>query len=114
MQAFPSLRLPLRHAIKATLLGACLAASTLPYSAGAQPPGGERQARTWNIAPGPLAGALDQFARQAGISVSYDAGSVAGKSSAGLSGALILNRPCCPSTARAPVGASASPKMPNG
>ncbi|NNA54127.1 TonB-dependent siderophore receptor [Pseudomonas lactis] len=88
MQAFPSLRSPLRHAIKATLLGACLAATALPYTAGAQPTGGERQTRTWNIAPGPLAGALDQFARQAGISVSYDAGSVAGKSSDGLSGTL--------------------------
>ncbi|EEF23814.1 conserved hypothetical protein, partial [Ricinus communis] len=88
MQAFPSKRSPLRHALNATLLGACVAASALPYTASAQEPGSERQARAWNIAPGPLAGALDQFARQAGISLSYDAGSVAGKSSPGLSGTL--------------------------
>ncbi|EIK67281.1 TonB-dependent outermembrane receptor [Pseudomonas synxantha BG33R] len=88
MQAFPSKRSPLRHALNATLLGACVAASALPYTATAQEPRSERQARAWNIAPGPLAGALDQFARQAGISLSYDAGSVAGKSSPGLSGTL--------------------------
>lgn len=88
MQAFPSKRSPFRHAVNATLLGACVAASTLPYTASAQEPGNERQARAWSIAPGPLAGALDQFARQAGISLSYDAGSVAGKSSPGLSGTL--------------------------
>ncbi|MBJ2221705.1 TonB-dependent siderophore receptor [Pseudomonas sp. MF7453] len=88
MQAFPPKRSPLRHAINATLLGACVAAGALPSTASAQEPGSERQARTWNIAPGPLAGALDQFARQAGISLSYDAGSVAGKSSPGLSGSL--------------------------
>ena len=88
MQAFPSKRSPLRHALNAILLGACVAASALPYTATAQEPRSERQARAWNIAPGPLAGALDQFARQAGISLSYDAGSVAGKSSPGLSGTL--------------------------
>ncbi|MBC3257813.1 TonB-dependent siderophore receptor [Pseudomonas paralactis] len=88
MQAFPPKRSPLRHAINATLLGACVAAGALPSTASAQDAGSERQARTWNIAPGPLAGALDQFARQAGISLSYDAGSVAGKSSPGLSGSL--------------------------
>ena len=87
MQAFPSQRSPLRQAVNAALLGACLT-SALPGTALAQAPARDSQARTWNIAPGPLASALDQFARQAGISLSYDASSVAGKTSAGLSGAF--------------------------
>ncbi|MFO2466442.1 TonB-dependent receptor [Pseudomonas sp. 15FMM2] len=82
------MRSPLRQAINATLLGVCLAGATLPIRVHAQEPLDERQARDWNIAAGSLAGALDQFARQAGISLSYDAGSVAGKNSPGLNGTL--------------------------
>lgn len=87
MQAFPSKKSPLRQAVNAALLGACLA-SALPGGALAQEPARDSQTRAWNIAPGPLSSALDQFARQAGISLSFDANSVAGKHSAGLTGAL--------------------------
>lgn len=50
----------------------------------AQPP--TAQARTFNIAAGPLGAALDQFARAAGVAVSYDAALVRGLSTRGLSG----------------------------
>ena len=88
MQAFPSKRSPLKHAVHAALLGACLNGSALPLAVMAQTPASDTQARDWNIAPGPLATVLDQFARQASISLSYDATSVAGKTSPGLNGAL--------------------------
>lgn len=77
MQAFPSKRSPLKHAVHAALLGACLNGSALPLAVMAQTPVSDTQARDWNIAPGPLATVLDQFARQASISLSYDATSVA-------------------------------------
>ncbi|GAA0270047.1 hypothetical protein GCM10009086_27820 [Pseudomonas rhodesiae] len=85
MQASPLQRSPLKLAVQAALLGVCLGGA-LPSIALAAPAAGGTQAREWNIAAGPLDRALDQFARQAGISLSYDANSVAGKSSPGLSG----------------------------
>ena len=85
MQAFPSPRSPLKRAVQAALLGVCLS-SALPVAVMAETPASDTQARDWNIAAGALATALDQFARQAGISLSYDATSVAGKTSPGLSG----------------------------
>jgi outer membrane receptor for ferric coprogen and ferric-rhodotorulic acid len=88
MHAFPFPRSPLKHAVHAALLGACLSCATAPPFAWAETPASDTQARDWNIAAGSLATALDQFARQAGISLSYDATSVAGKTSQGLSGRL--------------------------
>ena len=88
MHAFPFPRSPLKHAVHAALLGACLSCATAPPFAWAETPASDTQARDWNIAAGSLATALDQFARQAGISLSYDATSVAGKTSPGLSGRL--------------------------
>ena len=88
MQAFPSQRSPLKHAVHAALLGACLNCAAAPLFARAETPASDTQARDWNIAASTLTTALDQFARQAGISLSYDATSVAGKTSQGLSGRL--------------------------
>ena len=86
MHAFPSPRSPLKRAVQAALLGACLSGGALPLAVLAETPASDTQARDWNIAAGSLASALDQFARQAGISLSYDANSVAGKTSTGLNG----------------------------
>lgn len=86
MHAFPSPRSPLKRAVQAALLGACLSGGALPLAVLAETPASDTQARDWHIAAGSLANALDQFARQAGISLSYDANSVAGKTSIGLNG----------------------------
>ena len=86
MHAFPSPRSPLKRAVQAALLGACLSGGALPLAVLAETPASDTQARDWHIAAGSLANALDQFARQAGISLSYDANSVAGKTSTGLNG----------------------------
>ncbi len=86
MQAFPSKRSPLKHAVQAALLGACLGGGVLPLAVMADSASADTQVRAWAIAPGSLTSVLDQFARQAGISLSYDATSVAGKTSTGLSG----------------------------
>ncbi|CAH0290725.1 TonB-dependent siderophore receptor [Pseudomonas sp. PA-7-1E] len=86
MQAFPSKRSLLKHAVQAALLGACLGGGVLPLAVMADSASADTQVRAWAIAPGSLTSALDQFARQAGISLSYDATSVAGKTSTGLSG----------------------------
>jgi outer membrane receptor for ferric coprogen and ferric-rhodotorulic acid len=88
MQAFPSQRSSLKRTVQAAVLGACLSGGGLPSAVLADTPAVDNQARDWHIAPGALANALDQFARQAGISLSYDATSVAGKSSTGLTGNL--------------------------
>ncbi len=86
MQAFPSQRSPLKRTVQAALLGACLSGGALPLAVMAETLANDTQARDWQIAPGALANVLDQFARQAGISLSYDATSVANKSSPGLNG----------------------------
>jgi outer membrane receptor for ferric coprogen and ferric-rhodotorulic acid len=86
MQAFPSHSSPLKRAVQAALLGACLSGGALPLAVMAETLANDTLARDWRIAPGPLTHALDQFARQAGISLSYDATSVANKSSPGLNG----------------------------
>ena len=86
MQAFPSRSSPLKRAVQAALLGACLSGGALPLAVMAETLANDTQARDWQVAPGALANVLDQFARQAGISLSYDATSVANKSSPGLNG----------------------------
>lgn len=88
MQAFPSQRSSLKRAVQAAALGACLSGGGLPSAVLADTAAVDNQVRDWHIAPGALANALDQFARLAGISLSYDATSVAGKSSQGLTGNL--------------------------
>jgi outer membrane receptor for ferric coprogen and ferric-rhodotorulic acid len=89
MRSFlPARTNPLGQAIRGALLG--LALTGISPAALAQPPEstGSSQQQHWNIPAGPLADALDQFARQAGLSLSYDASSVAGKTSQGVSAAL--------------------------
>ncbi len=88
MQAFPSQRSSLKRAVQAALLGACLGGGAAPLAVMADTASSDTQARDWSIAAGSLAGALDQFARQAGISLSYDATSIAGKTSPGLRGSF--------------------------
>ena len=89
MRSFlPARTNPLGQAIRGALLG--LALTGISPAVLAQPPEstGSSQQQHWNIPAGPLADALDQFARQAGLSLSYDASSVAGKTSQGVSAAL--------------------------
>lgn len=76
----------LSHAIRGVLLGLAVAGSTLPSIALAQDSGTLQH--SWSIPAGELAVALDQFARQAGVSLSYEAATVAGKRTQGVSGAL--------------------------
>ncbi|HDS1737763.1 TonB-dependent receptor [Pseudomonas sp. BP8] len=76
----------LRHAVRAALLGLSLAgACALPLQAQAAAVS-QRQQIDWNIAPGPLAPALDQMARQGGLNLSFDANSLQGKTTRGVQG----------------------------
>ena len=76
----------LRSAVRAALLGVTLASTSgLPLLAHAAP-ASQAQLRDWRIAPGPLAAALDQLARQGGLNLSFDAASLQGKNSPGVQG----------------------------
>ncbi|MDR6713555.1 outer membrane receptor for ferric coprogen and ferric-rhodotorulic acid [Pseudomonas hunanensis] len=76
----------LRHAVRAALLGLSLAgACAVPLQAPAAT-ASQRQQIDWNIAPGPLAPALDQMARQGGLNLSFDANSLQGKTTGGVQG----------------------------
>lgn len=87
MNAFPpTRRTALGQALRGVLLGLAVAGSSVPVSALAA--ADDSRQISWNIAAGDLAPALDQFARQAGISLSYDAATVAGKRTPGVRGTL--------------------------
>ncbi|QXH47590.1 TonB-dependent siderophore receptor [Pseudomonas xanthosomatis] len=89
MSASPiPLRHPLSRAIQAAALGLLVGSHTLPALAQTAPAGQHSPVQQWNIPAGPLAPALDRFAREAGISLSYEAASVAGRTTRGVSGAL--------------------------
>lgn len=75
----------LRHAVQAALLGLGLSAAALPVLVQAAPVS-QNQQRDWNITAGPLASALDQLARQGGLSLSFDANSLQGKTTRGVQG----------------------------
>jgi len=79
---------PLATALRLACLG--LAVGFGPATAvQAQTPAGQPAAapsRAFNIPAGPLDGALDRFARTAGINLSYDAAVVQGRSTKGLTG----------------------------
>ncbi|MDO7903480.1 TonB-dependent siderophore receptor [Pseudomonas sp. K1(2024)] len=75
----------LRRAIHAAAFGLGLAGSGLCVQAVAAP-ADQRQQLSWNIAPGPLAAALEQLARQGGLNLSFDAASLAGKTTGGVQG----------------------------
>ena len=92
MNAFPPSRTTVLHrTIRHVLFGLALGGGVLPSLATAQQAQVAGQHQQWNIPAGPLASALDQFARQAGISLSYDASSVAGKSTRGVAGQMDSN-----------------------
>ncbi|MGE7993555.1 TonB-dependent siderophore receptor [Pseudomonas sp. NPDC089554] len=83
-----SQRHPLSRALQGAILGLIVSSHALPSLA--QPAGNEphNQVQQWNIAAGPLASALDRFAREAGISLSYDAASIANRTTQGVSGSF--------------------------
>ncbi len=72
---------PLTRALRASLFGLSLAVAAVPVMA---EQGAASQQQSWDIPAGPLADALDRFARQAGVSLSYAAEEVAGKQSPGV------------------------------
>jgi len=76
----------LRTAVRATLLGLSLAGSCTFAVQALAAPASQSQQVDWNIAPGPLATALDQLARQGGLNLSFDAGSLQGKTTQGVQG----------------------------
>ncbi|MBX6691871.1 TonB-dependent siderophore receptor [Pseudomonas sp. USTB-Z] len=81
-------RHPLSRALHAALLG--LAVSTYALPSLAQPLSADHNSplKQWSIPAGPLAPALDRFAREAGISLSFDAQNVADRNTNGVQGAL--------------------------
>lgn len=81
-------RHPLSRALQAAILGLVVSSHALPSLAQTANAGHSSQARQWTIAAGPLAPALDRFAREAGISLSFDAASVANRTTQGVNGTL--------------------------
>lgn len=83
-----SQRHPLSRALQGAILGLIVSSHALPSLA--QPAGADphNQVQQWNIAAGPLAPALDRFAREAGISLSFDAASVANRTTQGVNGSF--------------------------
>ncbi len=81
-------RHPLSRAVHGALLGLIVGSCTLPALAQSSAAGHSNQAQQWNIPAGPLPQALDRFAREAGISLSFDAASVANRTTRGVSGSL--------------------------
>ncbi|VVP48450.1 hypothetical protein PS862_05260 [Pseudomonas fluorescens] len=59
----------LRHAIRAALFSTALGVGLLP-TLGFAAPGSEASSHRYHVAAGPLSDALNQFARQAGITLS--------------------------------------------
>ncbi|QCI14664.1 TonB-dependent siderophore receptor [Pseudomonas putida] len=82
------LRHPLSRAIQAAAFGLIVSSYALPSHAQPSSADPSQQVHQWNIPAGPLAPALDRFAREAGISLSFDGPSVADRTTAGVSGAL--------------------------
>ncbi|MCQ0166691.1 TonB-dependent siderophore receptor [Pseudomonas sp. S12(2018)] len=76
---------PLQRAVRGALLGLALSAAAAPLL-GAAAPAATQQVQRWNIPAGPLDAALEQMARQGGLNLSYDAASLQGKTTAGVSG----------------------------
>jgi outer membrane receptor for ferric coprogen and ferric-rhodotorulic acid len=76
---------PLHRSVYGALFGLAIITATVP-AARADQPGAAQQVQRWNIAAGPLAAALEQMARQGGLNLSYDAASLQGKQTPGISG----------------------------
>lgn len=81
-------RHPLSRALQGVFLGLVVSNCALPAMAQSATSEPESQLQQWNIPAGPLAPALDRFARQAGVSLSFDAQAVANRSTAGVQGTL--------------------------
>lgn len=81
-------RHPLSRALHGAIFGLLVSSYALPSLAQEASAAQSNQVQQWAIPAGPLAAALDRFAREAGISLSYDAPSVATRSTHGVSGAL--------------------------
>ncbi|MBJ9976731.1 TonB-dependent siderophore receptor [Pseudomonas sp. S75] len=75
----------LRRTVHAAALGLGMAGGALSPQVLAAP-ADQRQPLTWRVAPGPLAPALEQMARQGGLNLSFDAASFNGKTTAGVQG----------------------------
>lgn len=80
-------RHPLNRALHAAAFGLIISSYALPSLAHAASVDHSNQIHQWNIPAGPLAPALDRFAREAGISLSFDAASVADRTTRGVNGA---------------------------
>ena len=83
-----SQRHPLNRALHGAILGVIVSIYALPSLAQTSSAAPRNQVKQWNVAAGPLAPALDRFAREAGISLSFDASSVANRTTAGVNGTL--------------------------
>ncbi len=81
-------RHPLNRALRGALLGLVVGSHVLPALAQPAATDSSSPLKQWNIPAGPLAPALDRFAREAGISLSYDAQSVAHQTTPGVQGSL--------------------------
>ncbi|WP_027595064.1 TonB-dependent siderophore receptor [Pseudomonas sp. LAIL14HWK12:I7] len=81
-------RHPLNRALHGAFLGLVVSSYTLPSLAQPLATDHNNQLQQWNIPGGPLAPALDRFARQAGISLSYDAQSIGNRTTPGVKGTL--------------------------
>ena len=76
----------LRRAVRAAVFGLGLAAGGAFPAMAQAAVASQSQQTDWNIPPGPLAPALDQLARQGGLSLSFDANSLQGKTTRGVQG----------------------------
>jgi iron complex outermembrane receptor protein len=81
-------RHPLNRALHGAFLGLVVSSYALPSLAQPLATDHNNQLQQWNIPGGPLAPALDRFARQAGISLSYDAQSIGNRTTHGVQGTL--------------------------
>ncbi|UCJ16370.1 TonB-dependent receptor [Pseudomonas sp. MM211] len=77
---------PLNRALRYALFGAALGFATAPASLLADEPGSTSSVKRYSITAGPLADALNQFARTAGITLAATPQQTAGKNSLGLQG----------------------------
>ncbi len=83
-----SQRHPLNRALHGALFGLLVSSYALPSLAQPLSADQHNPLKQWNIPAGPLAPALDRFAREAGISLSFDAQNVANRNTQGVQGAF--------------------------
>jgi len=81
-------RHPFIRALHGAFLGLVVSSYALPSLAQPLATDHNNQLQQWNIPGGPLAPALDRFARQAGISLSYGAQSIGNRTTQGVQGTL--------------------------